>query len=46
MNLIERKHQINMTTDHSVSSNNLFKSHLNAKKFNTSLTLQQRAGAQ
>ena len=42
MNSIETKHQINMTSDNSVSSNNSFKSHFNAKKFNMSLTLQQR----
>ena len=30
INLIETNHQINMTTDHSVSSNNSFKSLLNA----------------
>ena len=34
MNLIETNHQINMTSDHSVSSNNLFKSHLNTMSFN------------
>ena len=39
MNLIQTKHQINMTSDHSVSSNDSFKSHFNAKKFNMSLTL-------
>ena len=30
MNLIETNHQINMTSDHSVSSYNSFKIHLNA----------------
>ena len=40
MNLIETNQQINMTSDHSLSSNNLFKSHLNAKTFNMFLTLQ------
>ena len=39
INLIEKNHQINMTSDHSVSSNNSFKSHLSAKSFNMSLTL-------
>ena len=39
MNLIETNHQINMTSDHSVSSKNLFKNHLNAKGFNMVLTL-------
>ena len=34
MNLIEANHQINMTSDHSVSRNDLFKSHLNAMSFN------------
>ena len=33
MNLIETNHHINMTSDHSVSSNNLFKSFSNAKSF-------------
>ena len=33
MNLIEANHQINMTSDHSVSSNDLFKSHLNVMSF-------------
>ena len=41
MKLIETNHQINMTTDHSVSSNNSFKSHLNAKGFSMSLKLKQ-----
>ena len=33
VNLILTNHQINMTSDHSVSSNDSFKSHLNAKRF-------------
>ena len=33
-NLTEKNHQINMNFDHSVSSNNSFKSHLNTKNFN------------
>ena len=33
VNLILTNHQINMTSDHSVSSNDSFKSHLNAKCF-------------
>ena len=33
--------RINMASDHSVSSNNSFKSHLNANSFNMFLTLQQ-----
>ena len=41
MNLIETNHQINMNSDHSVSSNNLFRSHLKAKSFNMFLTLQK-----
>ena len=39
MNLIETNHQMNMSSDHSVSSNNSFKSHLNANSFNMLLTL-------
>ena len=39
MNLIETDHQININFYHSVSSNNSFKSHLNAKNFNMFLTL-------
>ena len=39
MNLIETNHQINMTSDHSVSSNNSFKTHLNDKGFNMFFTL-------
>ena len=31
INLIETNHQINMSLDHSVSSNNMFKSHFNDK---------------
>ena len=49
LNLIETNHQINMIYDHSVSSNNLFQSHLNAKSFNlflTFLTLKQLGEAQ
>ena len=34
-NLIEANHQINMSSDHSVSSNNSFKSHLNGKSYYT-----------
>ena len=41
ISLIETNHQINMTSYHSVSSNNSFKSHLNAKRFNMFLTLKQ-----
>ena len=39
MNLIETNHQVNMTSDNSVSSNNSFKGYLNAKSFNMLLTL-------
>ena len=39
MNLIEANHQINVTFYHSVSNNDSFKSHLNAKSFNIFLTL-------
>ena len=39
INLIETIHQINMTSDNFVSSKNSFKSHLNAKGFNTFLTV-------
>ena len=39
MNLIETNHQINMTSDHSVSSNISFKSHLNAKSLNMVLSI-------
>ena len=39
MNLIETNHYINMTSDHSLSSNNSFKNHMNAKSFNMFLTL-------
>ena len=41
MNLIPTNHQINMTSVHSVSTNNSFKNHLNTKSFNVYLTLQQ-----
>ena len=40
INLIETNHQINMTSDHSASSNNTFKSHLNAKSSNTVAVVQ------
>ena len=39
MNLIETNYQINIASDHSVSTNNSFKSHLNANGFNVFLTL-------
>ena len=39
MKLIETNHQINMTSDHSVSTNYSFKIHLNAEGFNSFLTL-------
>ena len=39
VNLIQTHHQINMTPDHSVSDNNSFKSHWNAKSFNMFLSL-------
>ena len=38
MNLIETDHQVNITSDHFVSNNDSFKSHLNAKSFNMFLT--------
>ena len=38
MNLIETSQQIDTTSDHSVSSNNSFKSLLNAQSFNMFLT--------
>ena len=38
MNLIQTNYQINMTFDHSVSTNNSFKSHLNTKSFHLFLT--------
>ena len=41
MNLIETNHHINIASDHSVSSNNSFKSFLNAESFNMVLTLLQ-----
>ena len=37
--LIKTNHQINMTYDHSVSSNNLFKSHWSSKSFGIFLIL-------
>ena len=39
MNLIDASYQINVTSDHSVSSDNTFKNHLNAKSFNMILRL-------
>ena len=39
MNLIETNHQIEMTFDYPVSSNNSFKIHLNAENFNCFLIL-------
>ena len=39
INSIEANHQISMTFDHSGSSKNSFKIHLNAKSFNMLLTL-------
>ena len=39
MKLIETNHQINMSSNHFMSSKNSFKSHLNAKSFNMSFTL-------
>ena len=39
MNLIETNRHINMTSDHSVSNNTSFKSHLNAKRFNMILSI-------
>ena len=41
INLFETNRQINMTSVNFVSSNNSFKSHLNAKGFNMFLTLSQ-----
>ena len=41
MNLLDTNHQINITSDHSVSGNNLYKRHFYAKNFNMFLTLQQ-----
>ena len=46
MNLIETNHRINMTSDYSVSTNNSFKSNLNAKAFNMLITLWQLWEAQ
>ena len=34
MDLTETNQEIKMTFDHSISNNNSFKSHLNAKSFN------------
>ena len=39
INLIETNQQINMSSDNFFSSNNSFKTHLNAKGFNMFLTL-------
>ena len=39
INSTETNHQINMISDHSVSSNISFKTHLNAESFNMFLTL-------
>ena len=39
MNLIETNYQVNMTSEHSVSSSKWLKSHLNVKSFNMFLTL-------
>ena len=39
MDLIEKNYQISMTSDQSVSSNNLFKRFLKVKSFNMFLTL-------
>ena len=39
MNLIETNHHININSDHSISSNMSFKSHLNAKRFNINLSI-------
>ena len=39
MNLTEAIHQFNMTSNHSVLSNDLLKNHLNAKNFNMFLIL-------
>ena len=39
MNLTEKNHKINMKSEHSVSTNKWFQSHLNAKSFNMFLTL-------
>ena len=41
MNLIEANHHINIASDHPVSSNDSFKSFLNAESFNMVLTLLQ-----
>ena len=42
MNVAETSRQINMTSYHSISGNNSFKSHLNAKSFNRFLRQQQQ----
>ena len=39
MNLIDKNPPINITPDHSISTNNLFKSHLNTKSFDMISTL-------
>ena len=41
MNLVQANHQINMTSDHSVWSNNFYKSQVSSKSFNRFLTLLQ-----
>ena len=41
MNLTETNHQINMTSEYSVSRNKWLKRHLNAKSFNMFLTMWQ-----
>ena len=41
INLTEINYRINITSEHSASSNKWFKSHLNAKGFNMFLTLRQ-----
>ena len=46
INSIETNYQINMTSDNFVSSNNSFKSHLNAKGFNMLLTWLKHASHQ
>ena len=46
MGLVDTIHQINMNPDHSVSNNNSFKSHWNAKSFSTFLRLWQLFEAQ
>ena len=39
--LTERNHRINMTSEHSISSNEWFNSHLNAQSFHIFLTLRK-----